>query len=197
MSNEKYTRCPKCGTEWLHGHTDACKDRRIAALTAELDEAKELIEAHNNELADQAETIGRLTVLWVSMLLAPRRLATAQGGEVMDKCPFCSAAKVERSKHPVYAWEFHCGSYGDEGYMGRSERCKEDQLDQLQAQLADRNEIITNFQKAFLWIETSWLRLTPEEEAALKALKEAGEWPNDSSLFVVVEAAKAARRRVI
>lgn len=48
-------------------------------------------------------------------------------------------------------------------------------------------KIVTNFQKAFLWIETSWLKLTAEEESALKALKEAGEWPEDSSLFVVVE----------
>ena len=65
----------------------------------------------------------------------------------MDKCSFCGAAKVERSKHPVYAWEFHCGSYGDEGYMGRSERCKEDQLDQLKDQLAERDRLIEKLQE--------------------------------------------------
>ena len=51
-------------------------------------------------------------------------------------------------------------------------------------------QIITNFQKAFLWIETSWLTLTPEEESALTALKDAGEWLEDSPLLVVVQAEK-------
>ena len=66
--------------------------------------------------------------------------------------------------------------------------CWEDHNSAYCHKIGKLREVITNFQKAFLWIETSWLRLTPEEEAALKALKEAGEWPDDGPLFVVVEA---------
>ena len=130
------------------------------------------------------------------MLLHQReRALKACGHADWIKCYLCK--EYDKPENITITWNhkaYHksCRRIHDKRHR-KSRATTPNLLFELRRTLVERNEIITNFQKAFLWIETSWLKLTSEEDAALKALKEAGEWPEDVSLFVMVEAIKEER----